>query len=105
MLDAIRDAEDGLVSVPYGDVREQLKRHWSSLEAVVDARFTIVELSVNGAVFDLATMDVKGLVDYGSAMWADPLFGDCFIGASEDFAAGYGASDGSGSDGKVRRLL
>lgn len=103
LLETIRDAEDGLVSLPYSEVREQLKRHWDCLDAVVDAKLMVVELPTSGFIFDERTGDVRGLIDYGSAMWADPLFGDCFVRASEGFLEGYGAVDGG--DGGVRRLL
>lgn len=103
LLDVIRDAEDGLVSLPYSEVRAQLKRHWDCLEAVSDARLTIVELPMDGVVFDERTGEVKGLVDCGTAMWADPLFGDCFVRASDSFLEGYGEVEGEYQ--KVRRLL
>lgn len=103
LLDAIRDAEDGLVSLPYADVREQLRRHWISLDSVADAKFTVTELPEDGIVFDERTGEVTGLVDYGSAMWADPLFGDYFVRASDGFMEGYGSVDGA--DARIRRLL
>jgi hypothetical protein len=103
LLDAIRDGEDGLVSLPYGEVRDQLKRHWDCLDEVEEARFTIVELPVDGVVFDERTGEVRGLLDYGSSMWADPLFGDCVVRASEGFMEGYGSMTGEGV--KARRLL
>lgn len=103
IMDALRDAEDGLVSLPYNDVREQMKRHWSSLDTVGEARLTIAELSLDGVVFEEGSGEVTGLIDYGSALWADPLFGDCFVRASEGFLEGYGSIEGQ--DGKVRRLL
>jgi hypothetical protein len=103
LLEAVRDAEDGLVSLPYSEVRAQLKCHWDRLDSVPDARLTITELPADGVVFDERTGEVRGLVDYGSAMWADPMFGDCFVRASEGFVEGYGAVDGE--DQRVRRLL
>ena len=103
LLDAIRDAEDGLVSIPYGEVRDQLKRHWDCLDEVEEARLTVVELPTDGVVFDERTGEVRGLVDYGSAMWADPVFSDCFVRASEGFTEGYGSVDGEGA--RARRLL
>jgi hypothetical protein len=103
LLEAVRDAEDGLVSLPYSEVRAQLKRHWDRLDSVPDARLTITELPADGVVFDERTGEVRGLVDYGSAIWADPMFGDCFVRASEGFVEGYGAVDGE--DQRVRRLL
>jgi hypothetical protein len=103
LLEAIRDAEDGLVSLPYSDVRAQLKCHWNSLDSVSEAKLTVTELPADGVVFDERTGEVKGLIDYGSAMWADPLFGDCFLRPSEGFVEGYGAVDGE--DQKVRRLM
>ncbi|KAL1587223.1 hypothetical protein WHR41_04295 [Cladosporium halotolerans] len=103
LLDAIRDAEDGLVSLPYAEVREQLRRHWISLDSVADAKFTVTELPEDGIVFDERTGEVTGLVDYGSAMWADPLFGDYFVRASDGFMEGYGSVDGA--DARIRRLL
>lgn len=102
-MDSLRDAEDGLVSAPYNDIREQLKRHWNSLDDVNEARLTVAELSVDGVVFNESSGEVTGLVDYGSALWADPLFGGCFLRASEGFMEGYGSVDGEGE--KVRRLL
>lgn len=103
LMETLRDAEDGLVSLPYSDVREQLKRHSSSLDVVAEARLMVAELPVDGVVFDESTGEVTGLVDYGSALWADPLFGDCFVRASEAFLEGYGDLDNE--NGKVRRLL
>jgi hypothetical protein len=103
LLDAIRDAEDGLVSIPYGEVRDQLKRHWDCLEEVEEARLMVVELPTDGVVFDERSGEVRGLVDYGSAMWADPVFSDCFVRASEGFMEGYGSVDGEGA--RARRLL
>jgi hypothetical protein len=103
MLEAIRDAEDGLVSLPYSEVKSQLRRHWDCLESVSEARLTVAELPVDGVVFDERNGEVRGLIDYGSAMWADPLLGDCFLRASDGFLEGYGAFEGE--DQKVRRLL
>lgn len=103
LLEVIRDAEDGLVSLPYSEVKAQLKRHWDCLESVSDARLTVTELPVDGVVFDERSGEVRGLIDYGSAMWADPLFGDCFLRASEGFLEGYGIVEGE--DQRVRRLL
>ncbi|KAM0715851.1 hypothetical protein Q7P37_008365 [Cladosporium fusiforme] len=103
LMDTVRDAEDGLVNLPYSDVREQLKRHWNSLDSVPEARLMVAELPIDGFVFDEDSGEVTGLVDYGSALWADPLFGDCFVRASDEFLEGYGGIEGEG--GKVRRLL
>jgi hypothetical protein len=103
LLEAIRDAEDGLVSLPYSEVKAQLRRHWDCLESVSEARLTVIELPVDGVVFDERNGEVGGLIDYGSAMWADPLLGDCFLRASEGFIEGYGSFEGE--DQKVRRLL
>jgi hypothetical protein len=103
LLEALRDAEDGLVSLPYSEVRAQLKRHWDRMDSVSEARLTVTELPADGVVFDERSGEVRGLVDYGSAMWADPMFSDCFIRASEGLMEGYGAADGE--DQKVRRLL
>jgi hypothetical protein len=103
LLEVLRDAEDGLVSLPYSEVRAQLKRHWDRLDSVSEARLTITEVPADGVVFDQRSGEVRGLVDYGSAMWADPMFSDCFVRASEGFVEGYGAADGE--DQKVRRLL
>jgi hypothetical protein len=36
-------------------------------------------------------------------MWADPVFSDCFVRASEGFMEGYGSVDGEGA--RARRLL
>lgn len=103
LLEVLRDAEDGLVSLPYSEVRAQLKRHWDRLDSVSEARLTITEVPADGAVFDERSGEVRGLIDYGSAMWADPMFSDCFVRASEGLVEGYGAADGE--DQKVRRLL
>jgi hypothetical protein len=103
LLEVLRDAEDGLVSLPYSEVRAQLKRHWDRLDSVSEARLTITELPVDGVVFDERSGQVGGLIDYGSAMWADPMFSDCFVRASDGIMEGYGAVDGE--DQKVRRLL
>ena len=103
LLDVLRDAEDGLVSLPYSEVRAQMRRHWDCLEAVSEAKLTIVELPMDGVVFDERTGEVRGLADYGTAMWADPLFGDCFVRASDDFLEGYGEVEGE--DQNSRRLL
>ena len=103
LLEVLRDAEDGLVSLPYSEVRDQLKRHWDCLDEVEEARLTVVESPADGVVFDERTGEVRGLVDYGSAMWADPVFSDCFVRASESFMEGYGCVEGEGA--RVRRLL
>lgn len=103
VLDGLRDAEDGLVSLPYSEVRAQLKRHWDCLEEVSEARLTVIELPMDGVIFDERTCEVKGLSDYGTAMWADPLFSSCFVRTSDDFLEGYGEVEGE--EEKVRRLL
>jgi len=103
LLDVIRDGEDGLVSLPYGEVRNQLKRHWDCLDEVEEARLTVVESPSDGVVFDERTGEVRGLLDYGGSVWADPVFGDYFVRASEGFMEGYGSVDGEGV--RTRRLL
>jgi hypothetical protein len=85
------------------NIQDQSKRHWDCLDEVEEARLMVVELPIDGVVFDGRTGEVRGLVDYGSAMWADPVFSDCFVQASEDFMEGYGSVHGEGA--RPRRLL
>lgn len=107
MLETVlRDAEDSLASLPYDSIRMQVRRHSRSLERVTEPRLVLVEAAdEDNIVFDESTGQVTSLFDYGTAMWADPFFSDCFCQPSEAFLDGYGESLGTDADKRIRQLL
>lgn len=102
----LHDAEDSLVSLPYSDIRDQVRRHRSSLDLITEPRLTLIEAAdVDNIVFDPRTDQVTALLDYGSAIWGDSFFCNCFYAPSEAFLEGYGEGVGGDADKRIRHLL
>lgn len=102
----LHDAEDALVSLPYSSIRDQVRRHRSSLDKIVEPRLTLIEATdEDNIVFDARADQVTALLDYGTAIWGDPFFSDCFYTPSEAFVDGYGDGVGGDADKQIRHLL
>ena len=107
MLETVlRDAEDSLVNLPYDSIRMHVRKHSGSLDKVVEPRFVLIEAAdEDNIVFDESTGQVKSLLDYSTAMWADPFLSDCFCQPSEAFVDGYGEGITGDADKRIRQLL
>ncbi|KAM3421955.1 hypothetical protein BST61_g2332 [Cercospora zeina] len=107
MLESIlRDAEDALVSLPYDFIRDQIRRHRTSLDQVTQPKLVLLDMVSEGNILvDPRTCTISGLLDWSSAIWGDPFLSDCFYRPSAGFAEGFGKLPNSTTDERIRQYL
>lgn len=102
----LRDGEDSMINLPYENIREMLRKHWESLDAVTQPQLVLLEVcSTENIVVDERTKDVTSLVDYSTAIWGDPFLSDAFHRPSRSFLEGFGEGIGGDNDKRIRHLL
>ena len=107
LLEAImRDGEDALISLPYEDMRDLVRRHRGALDRITQPRLVLLELaSDKNVVVDASKQRVNGLLDFSTAIWGDPFMSDCFYKPTASFVEGYGALPNRSTDERVRQYL
>ncbi|CAK4034220.1 aminoglycoside phosphotransferase like [Lecanosticta acicola] len=102
----LRDAEDALVSLPYEFIRDQVRRHQKVLDQITEPKLTLLEMYTDkNIVVDTSSYTVSGLMDWSSAMWADPYISDCFYRCSYGFESGFGSLPNRNTDERIRQYL
>ncbi|QIX00173.1 hypothetical protein AMS68_005690 [Peltaster fructicola] len=102
----LRDGEDSLINLPYDNIREMLRKHWQSIDAVTQPKLVLLEVcSTENIVVDERTKEVTSLVDYSTAIWGDPFISDSFHRPSRSFLEGYGEGVGGDNDKRIRHLF
>ena len=107
MLETVlRDGEDALINLPYGGMRELIRRHRGSLDKVTQPKLVVLELSAyHNVAVDARTHRVTGLLDYSTAFWGDPFMSDCFYRPTASLAEGFGKLPNGDTDERVRQYL
>ncbi|KAF2459396.1 hypothetical protein BDY21DRAFT_384622 [Lineolata rhizophorae] len=93
---ALRDAEDLLVSLPYGSVREwaQVAARAGVLDGVREACFVGLDFGCEPNVLvDEASGAVVGMLGAGNAVFGDPLMAAVWEGAPVDVWRGFGRQE------------
>lgn len=102
----LRDAEDALINLSYDFIRDQVRRHQRVLDQITEPKLTLIEMYTDkNIVVNTSDYTVSGLMDWSSAMWADPFLSDCFCKCSYGFASGFGALPNRNTDERIRQYL
>ncbi|KAL9052187.1 MAG: hypothetical protein Q9206_004411 [Seirophora lacunosa] len=68
----LMDAEDLLVNLPYGRIREEFARLAGTLNDVSEPRLVVLGLSdARNVLIDRQSNSITGLLDFGRALWGD----------------------------------
>ncbi|KXT10271.1 hypothetical protein AC579_6607 [Pseudocercospora musae] len=107
MLESVLcDAEDALVSLPYDFVREQIRRHRSSLDMITQPKLFLLEMvNDKNLLVDTKYWTISGVLDFSTATWGDPFMSDCFYTPSVAFVEGFGKLPNSTTDERIRQYL
>nr|OQO20676.1 hypothetical protein B0A51_11224 [Rachicladosporium sp. CCFEE 5018] len=102
----LRDAEDCLISLPYDAVRLSIRKHASALDKISEPQLTLLGAAGDDNVaFDPRSHRLTSLLDYGTAIWGDPMMSDYLRKPSKAFLVGYGERIVDDSDARIRQLL
>ncbi|KAL8960217.1 MAG: hypothetical protein Q9193_003038 [Seirophora villosa] len=73
MLESVlMDAEDLLVNLPYGHIRDEFARLAGTLDDVSEPRLVVLGLSdARNVLIDRQSNSITGLLDFGRALWGD----------------------------------
>lgn len=106
LLEAVlSDAENMLVSLPYLELRRQLRRCAPALKEVVVPALAVLDLDDGSVLVDPRGGRVAALIDFERAGWYDPLLCAALLEPSEAFAEGYGREALDAGSARVRRIL
>ncbi|KAK3071428.1 hypothetical protein LTR53_008632, partial [Teratosphaeriaceae sp. CCFEE 6253] len=106
MLETVlRDAEDALISLPYGSINDLVRRHRAALDQITQPRLVVLEcLADEDVVVDTKTNRVT-LLDWSTALWGDPYMSDVWYKPTSSFVEGYGKLPNSNPDERTRQYL
>jgi hypothetical protein len=107
LLEAVmRDGEDALISLPYDNIRDIVRKHRGSLDKISQAKLVILEMSSDrNIVVDVKEEKITGVLDFSTAIWGDPFLSDCFYKPTASFAEGFGKLPNRTADERVRQYL
>ncbi|KAI9757657.1 MAG: hypothetical protein M4579_003382 [Chaenotheca gracillima] len=103
MENALRDAEDMVIALPYQGLRRSLDVWGEVLEEVRESKLVLLE--VGEIIINETSSRIEGLVGCGRAIWGDPLMAGVLDHADEAFLTGYGAYPPAFGKERIRQLL
>jgi hypothetical protein len=107
--DALRDAEDMFIHLPYAEIRREVNRLSPVLEEITTPRLVIIHLGRPSQVLlDPELKQLSGIVDLASAFWGDILMAEIFEAppfAVLDSLDSYGLRLTNGQTENIRLLL
>ena len=105
--EALRDAEDAFVHLPYTDIRHQLGRLAPALDEITVPRLFVVDFGQASHVLLVpGSKKLSGIVDFGNALWGDVFMAEVFDYPSPALLEGFGLIWPMQSKlGNIRQLL
>jgi hypothetical protein len=98
LSDALQDAEDSRLTLPYESIRYYVNYHMRMLEAVTEPRLVPLRAGMPETVFvDLSTKAIVGIVGWSDMIWGDPILAAVLEDPSKAFWSGFGSPSGLGA--------
>jgi hypothetical protein len=89
--DALQDAEDFRLTLPYDSIRHFVDAHMGSMDGIVEARLVPLRAGTSeNVLMDEHCKAVVGMVGWSDTVWGDPHLGAVFDNPSSGFWSGFG---------------